>query len=182
MLPSDGIDPLVGTQVNPYHINALERDTDGNLLISMRNSSQIVKVDVSTGFVMWRFGGKRNQFLFIGDPLFGFHRQHGVRRLRNGNLLIFDNGNSHIPPVSRAVEYQVDETFKTATFVNEYRVPDLFADAMGFAQRLENGNTVVCYGTARFIREVSPQNRVLWQLHPIGIELPYRALKVKSLY
>ena len=182
MLPSDGIDPLVGSEVNPYHLNAIERDTDGNLLVSMRNASQIVKIDVSTGFVKWRLGGKRSDFVLIGDPLFGFSRQHGVRRLANGNIIIFDNGNDRNPQVSRAVEYQLDETFHTATFVGEYRVPDLFGNAMGFAQRLQNGNTVVCFGTARFIREVSPDNRVLWQLHPIGVELPYRAFKVSSLY
>ena len=179
---TDGVDGLTSSVVKPYQINAIERDTDGNLLVSMRNASQIIKIDVSTGFEMWRLGGERNQFVLIGDQLSGFHRQHGVRRLPNGNILIFDNGNEHSPQVSRAVEYQLDETFKTATFVGEYRVPDLFAEDMGFAQRLTNGNTVVCYGTARVIREVSPQNRALWEIQPISGELPYRAMKVPSLY
>lgn len=182
MLPTDGLDPLTKAVVDPYHVNSIDRDTDGNLLISMRNASQVVKVDVETGHVRWRLGGKRNEFLFAGDQLNGFDRQHGARRLPNGNILLFDNGNGHTPPVSRAVEYELDETFKVATLVWEYRVADVLADAMGFAQRLDNGNTLICFGTARVIREVTKGGDLAWQLQAISGELPYRAIKIESPY
>ena len=46
---------------------------------------------------MWRLGGKKNQFTFIGEheenaPYYTVG-QHDVHRLANGNLLYFDNGN-----------------------------------------------------------------------------------------
>lgn len=182
MLPSDGIDSLTGLSVNPYHVNAIDIDNDGNLLISMRNSSQIVKVDIKTGQVLWRLGGKRNQFTWIDDPHQGPSRQHGIRRLPNGNILLFDNGNEHTPQVSRAVEYALDEDLKSARLVWEYSDPTVYGFALGFAHRIANGNTVICFGMAQIIREVSPTGRVLFQLTVSGNERPYRAFKIASVY
>ena len=44
------------------HLNSVEVDTDGNLLISARNTWTVYKVDRSTGAVLWRLGGKRSDF------------------------------------------------------------------------------------------------------------------------
>lgn len=173
---TDSYDGLAWSQINPYHVNAIDRDTDGNLLVSMRNASQVVKIDVATGNVLWRLGGKRNQFAFVGDPLCGFSRQHGIRRLSNGNIILFDNGNDHTPPVSRAVEYRLDEEAKTAHMVWEYR-DTTYGFAMGFAERLPNGNTLICFGTARVIKEVTPGGSVVFTLRVLSDEMPYRATR-----
>lgn len=173
---TDSYDGLAWSQINPYHVNAIDRDTDGDLLVSMRNASQVVKIDVATGNVLWRLGGKRNEFAFVGDPLGGFSRQHGIRRLPNGNIILFDNGNDHTPPVSRAVEYQLDEKAKTARMVWEYR-DTTHGFAMGFAERLPNGNTLICFGTARVIKEVTPGGSVVFALRVLSEEMPYRAMR-----
>jgi hypothetical protein len=57
---------------------------------------------------MWRFGGKRNQFTYVNDPLGGPSYQHDIRVLPNGNITLMDNGNFHTPSLSRAVEYHFD--------------------------------------------------------------------------
>ncbi|MDZ7360429.1 MAG: aryl-sulfate sulfotransferase [candidate division KSB1 bacterium] len=90
--------------INPWHGNAIEIDRDGNLLVSFRNSDEITKINSRTGEIIWRLRGKKNQFTFVNDPLRGFSHQHGIRRLQNGNVILFDNGNLHSPPESRAVE------------------------------------------------------------------------------
>lgn len=75
------------------HINSVEVDqTDGSILASLRGVSQIVKIDRSSASVLWTLGGKSNDFVFINDPYFGTCGQHEARRLNNGNLLAFDNG------------------------------------------------------------------------------------------
>ena len=102
-------------------MNAVSIDpTDNNLLVSLRTTSEIVKINRQTGEVMWRLGGKANQFTFVGEheenaPYYTVG-QHDIHRLANGNLLYFDNGNisgGGITPsdrtYSRAVEYQLDE-------------------------------------------------------------------------
>ena len=92
--------------------------TDNNLLASLRTTSEIVKINRQTGEVMWRLGGKENQFTFVGEhaenaPYYTVG-QHDIHRLANGNLLYFDNGNisgGGVTPsdrtYSRAVEYPV---------------------------------------------------------------------------
>ncbi len=178
---TESVNSLTTPALNPWHVNAIDVDDDGNLLVSMRNTSSVVKVDAVRGDVLWRLGGKRSDFTFVDDPLGGFSRQHGVRRLPNGHILMFDNGNEHTPPVSRAVEYELNEKSKTARMVWEYRDPTLFGSAMGSAQRLDNGNTLICYGTARRIREVTPSGAVVLDIELTGDEMVYRAIRVASL-
>ena len=56
-----------GPMVNWTHGNALDLDAAGNLLVSFRSLSEITKIDVATGEVIWRLGGLRNQFIYE-DP------------------------------------------------------------------------------------------------------------------
>lgn len=145
---------LTGVEVDYIHGNALELDTDGNILLSSRHLSEITKINRTTGDIIWRLGGKQNQFTFIGDatlPNVGaFSFQHDIRRLANGNITLFDNGNDFADAGvrgSRGVEYQLDEAAKTATLVREFRsVPDVYSYYMGNVQRLPNGNTLVGWG------------------------------------
>ncbi|MGE5479446.1 MAG: aryl-sulfate sulfotransferase [Chloroflexota bacterium] len=137
--------------VNPFHFNALDYDTDGNLLVSVRHTCQIIKISRATGEIMWRLGGKKNQFTFSNDyePIGGanFSHQHNIKRIANGNITFYDNGWIRKPQFSRGVEYKLDEANKTATKVWEYRhTPDIYTELMGSVQRLSNGNTVICWG------------------------------------
>jgi uncharacterized protein YegP (UPF0339 family) len=139
--------------LDPYHINQVVYDSDGNILINFRNLDAVYKINRSTGAIMWVWGGskaRRNDFTFINDTkdgFYGFSHQHDPKRLSNGNILLFDNGNLKPTPMSRAVEYKLDETAMTATKVWEYYHPDaLFAEFMGNAQRLPNGNTLIGWG------------------------------------
>ncbi len=141
--------------VDYAHGNAIELDVDGNYLISNRHMSEITKIDSSTGEIIWRLGGKNNQFTFINDtelPGLGiyFSYQHDIRRLPNGNITIFDNANQFIDAGirgSRGVEYEINEADLTATLVKEFRTsPDTYSTFMGSMQRLPNGNTVIGWG------------------------------------
>lgn len=130
------------------HGNSIDIDFDNNLILSNRASSEIIKINRNTGEVIWILGGPLNEFTVLNDPLGGISGQHDVTRLENGNILIFDNGNYHIPPTSRVVEYEIDETNQTATLVWEYQNPyNYISKAMGSAQRLPNENTLINWGT-----------------------------------
>ena len=132
--------------VDYCHSNAIEIDNDGNWLLSSRNMDEITKIDRITGRLIWRLGGKNNQFTFINDTD-KFSHQHAIRRIKNGNITLYDNGNFHNPPYSRAIEYKLDEVNKTATLVWQYRNnPDIYAPATGYVQRLPNNNTLICWG------------------------------------
>ena len=106
-----------------------------------------MKIGRDNGQIIWILGGPNNQFTIMNDEYNGFSRQHDVRRLGNGNLLLFDNGNEHVPPISRAVEYELDETDMTASLVWEFSHPEGYLGlAMGSVQRLPNNNTLVNWG------------------------------------
>ena len=175
---------ITAAEVNPWHGNAIEIDTDGHLLVSFRNCDEITKINAQNGEIIWRLGGKNNQFLFVDDPLTGFSHQHGVRRLPNGNIILFDNGNLHVPPQSRAAEYELDEANRVARLVWDYRDPrGVYGFALGFAQRLDNGNTLINYGTARKMVEVSPEGRIEWEADlQDSTRFVYRALRIGSIY
>ncbi|MFZ1321638.1 MAG: aryl-sulfate sulfotransferase [Ignavibacteria bacterium] len=160
------------------HGNAIDIDDDGNLLISSRHLSEITKININTGDIIWRMGGKNNEFTFTNDSI-KFSYQHDIRRLENGNVTLFDNGNYHSPPFSRAVEYQLDEVNKTATLVWQYRnTPDNYGYAMGSVQRLKNGNTLIGWGNSHpNITEVTPDGNIALEMSlPTGI-FTYRVFR-----
>src|SRR2546422_8868367 len=102
---------------------------------------------------------------------------------RSGNYILFDNGNTHNPPFSRAVEYRLDQSAKTATLVWSYRPnPDIFSFALGFAQRLRDGNTLTTFGVLGTVHEVTPLGQVAWKLTLPPGDWIYRAYRIRSLY
>ena len=131
-------DPAVQVQVEGF----------GGLALNNANAGWFIAGGRALGAVMWRWGGKRNQFTFINDSR-GFSHQHDIRVQPNGHYTLFDNGNGLQPEYSRALEYVLDEEHLTATLVWEYRnTPDTFSDSMGNAQRRPNGNTVIGWASA----------------------------------
>ena len=169
---------LTAAVIDYVHGNAIEIDNDSNILLSSRHLDEITKINHITGDIIWRLGGLENEFTFINDTL-RFNYQHAVRRISNGNITIFDNGNWHNPPFSRAVEYSIDEINKTATLVWEYRHnPSIFSGFMGYVQRLDNENTLISWGGASpTVTEVTPTGTVVFEAtYPPGV-YTYRAYK-----
>lgn len=129
------------------HMNAVEMDTDGNIMVSSRHFDEITKINRTDSSVMWRLGGKGNQFTFINDSI-QFLSQHDIRRIANGHITLFDNGRK-LNPIhpAAAKEYDLDENLLTATLVWSHREADtVYSRSQGNVQRLANGNTLVSYG------------------------------------
>ena len=169
---------LTAYWIDDVHGNALDVDTDGNILFSSRHMNEVTKINRQTGDIIWRLGGKNNQFTFINDSI-GFSYQHAVRRIANGDITLFDNGDFHDPAFSRAVEYRLDEVNKTATLVWQYRnSPDVEGYAMGYVQRLENGNTLIGWGAGNpTVTEVSPNGTKLYEMSFDPGVFSYRAYR-----
>jgi hypothetical protein len=161
---TDSYEDLTGDLVDYVHGNSIALHPDGDLLVSLRNTSEVVKINRETGEIVWRLGGKHSDFEFIDDG--GFSYQHDARWLPDDHLLLFDNGNKHENKFSRAVEYAIDEVDKTVTKVWEYRhQPDIFGQFMGNAQRLPNGNTLIGWGGPQTVAsEVTPDGKRILDL------------------
>jgi len=59
---------LTAATIDMVHMNAIDVDNDGNILVSSRNLSEITKINRETGEIMWRLGGVNNEFTFVNDP------------------------------------------------------------------------------------------------------------------
>ena len=183
---ADWIEPPVLGLGDIDHPNSLYIAPDGNYIVSWRNAGEVTKINRTTGDVIWRLGGRNNQFTIVGDPLNGFSAQHYARLTPQGTLLLYDNGSRHNPSQSRGVEYRLDETAKTATMIREFRHnPLIFTPFVGSAQRLDNGNTFMGWGFAGAMTEYSSSGAQVWdaRIDP-GTASPvfYRVVKTYSLY
>lgn len=185
---SSWVDPVVPSQragTDFDHPNAFALDADGNLVVSLRNFDAVVGVRPSDGAVLWQLGGAKGDLRLLGDPLGGFAGQHSVRALPGGHLLLYDNGNGHTPPQSRAAEYALDLQARTATLVWEHRhQPPLFTAYLGSATRSADGSTLVGFGLAGVIDRVDPDGTTSWEGaltnggRPAGF---YRAVPIEAL-
>ena len=183
--------PPSGSREELCHGNSLTIDDAAGVFYYNCRFVGMFKVDRATGNILWRMGGSYDTTsLGAGDftysPTAGrFSDAHDPEIHGDGTILFFDNGgysgsfsgggaNYH----SRVLEYQIDETKKTATVVWEF--PGTFAvDAWyktswyspfwGDADRLANGNILITAPTksasaSTRIFEVTRGGKVVWEI------------------
>jgi hypothetical protein len=179
---SDSIFPLPQSD-NPweaYHANSIAETSDGNLLVSMRHTSAIYKIDRKTGRVLWTLGGKSSDFEM--GPGTEFDYQHDAQPLGDGRVLLFDNGASFTDRRSRFSRLKVvelDGAAKTATLVTDV-VHDkaILAVSQGNARRLPNGNFFIGWGNREYFSEYTPEGQQLFDAKvPTVAYQSYRAFK-----
>lgn len=170
---------LSGQTINWTHGNALDLDSAGNLLISFRNLSEVTKINTSTGAVIWRMGGTRNQFNFQNVATPAFTRQHGVRSVTSSRLLLLDNlGES----TSRTEQYDFDQTSHTARMTGFYTSADgVIAQIGGSTQSLSAGHTLVSFGNGGGVEEYDQTGKLVWRIEG-NPGYVFRAQRVTSLY
>src|SRR5713101_7705899 len=135
------------------HGNAVMELPDGNLLVSFRDISTIIRIERRTGQILWKMGA---------PPLSG---QHAPIPLPNGNILIFDNG-PHRLDESFAFSRVIEVNSRTSEIVWKYEegIPsNFFSPRISNAQRLPNGNTLVNDGWFGRFFEVTSDGDVVWE-------------------
>jgi hypothetical protein len=167
-----------GANVNWTHGNAFDLDTDGNLLVSFRSLNEISKIDATTGTVLWRMGGLRNQFTFAGAPEPGFSRQHNVRVVGPGRFIILDNEGG---AESRYERYAWDGDTMVATLEQSYGSnPGVQTLIGGSVQQTATGRYLVSFGTEGRVEEFDASGATLWAIagDPGYV---FRAQRIESL-
>ena len=159
---------------DPWHINSIDVDSQGNWLVSMRNTWAIYKINPTTGAIIWTLGGNASDFAIPGDVAFAF--QHDGRWRPNGEISMFDNDccgfipqpsgpPKAAPPIhgaqSRGMQIKVDENAKTVSLVTENKLYDLISGTQGNRQVLANGNVMLGWGQQPFFSEFSKTGKLL---------------------
>ena len=116
----------------------------GNLLVSSRNLSMVAVIDPDQGRVVW--------------ALTGLWRGQQSARLAAGHLVLFDDLGS--TKASRVLE--VDPFSQEVVWSFGGNAQPMLSSA-GYVARLRGGNTLITETRAGRVREVTPDDRVVWE-------------------
>ena len=140
------------------HGNGIAELPGGDILLSFRQISTLVRVNRRTGNIDWKLGA---------PPLSG---QHAPSPLANGHILLFDNGPFRVDtgaqPFSRALE--IDPATRAIVWTYEDGTTPgsrhfFFSSRISNAQRLPNGNTLINDGLYGRFFEVTPGGDAVWE-------------------
>ncbi len=162
---SNLFDSSTSSPFDYFHVNSIDLDPDGTLLISARNTWTVYEVDPRTGEIVWRLGGKRSSFAMGAGTTTAW--QHDPRVLANGDISIFDNGASpDVHQQSRGIVVALNAQSRSATLVAQFVHPSpLLADSQGNVQALENGDWFLGWGQEGDLSELSPSGALLFDAH-----------------
>jgi hypothetical protein len=164
-----------------YHVNSVSEDSDGNLLLTVRHMSQVVKIDRKTGHVIWRLGGKTSDFRLGSGANIVY--PHDAQRAPDGTITIFDNRSTAFDTThgnSRGVRIKLNTMRKTASLAREYRHPTgvVFSTSQGNVNELPGKNIFVGWGSSPWWSEYAPDGHLVFAGHFQSIwNQSYRAYK-----
>ncbi len=167
------------------HINAIDYNAERKeIILSVRNFSEIWVIDHDTttaeaagsdGDLLYRWGnpaahgGNGDQKLYV---------QHDAKWIESGlegegNILIFNNGQgrddgdySSVLEISLPERADGYDPSQDATEVWSYTAEtptEFYASRISGAQRLRNGNTLICEGTESYVFEVTKTGEKVWE-------------------
>lgn len=170
------------------HANSVDYDSvSDQIVLSLRSTNEIWIIDHSTstaqaasssggrmgrgGDILFRWG---NPAAYGGNESQVLYGQHDARWIPDGSpgaghLLIFNNGNRRIRQsdvLEIAPDNYSDVTGLTADVIWSYDESGgtpFFADHISGAERLANGNTLICEGTSGHLFEVTDNGRIVWE-------------------
>lgn len=166
-------------RVEWQHINDIDEAANGDLVFSARHVDCVYVLDKKTGNIKSRFGntaylddetgtlrvrdfgsmvvGRKNTTL--GGPHDAHEIEPGLPGA--GNIMVYDNG--MYTNTSRALEFNA----KTGEVVWESTDTSIgrrhFSSFISGAERLPNGNTLICSGANGRFFETTPENKIVWE-------------------
>jgi len=182
-------DGMGGSSTDWLHTNAVFYNADfDQILISVVDLSEVWIIDHSTTKeeAASHSGGKRGKG---GDLLYRFgnpaayksgtssdrqlYLQHGPKWIPKGlpgagNVIVFNNGTQSRGSSVDEFKLPVDadgkyDLSKKPENVWSYAPSNFYATNLGSAQRLANGNTLICQGTAGTFYEVDKDKDIVWK-------------------
>ena len=144
------------------HINSVDPGSAGDVLLSSRNTWALYDVDVQSGAVKWRLGGKHSSFkLGAGTREYW---QHDAEFQPGGLISVFDNASA--PPKekqSRGILLRADTADHTVALVKQFVNPSktLLAASQGNTLSLPGGNWLLGYGGLPNFTEFDAAGHVL---------------------
>ena len=146
---------------NPWFEQGDERFKPGNVIISPRQLDTVYIIDRESGDLVWEYSG---------DYFGGLSGQHEPYMIPTGypgegNIMIFDNGASPWNDLGHAgMSYvlEVNPTTRELVWVYDDGL-QFHSPYTSSAQRLPNGNTLVCESVTGRVFEVTAEGETVWE-------------------
>jgi hypothetical protein len=172
---------------NKWYDAGDERFHPQNIMICSRHANFIAIISKKTGEILWRYGPDFLSTTECGKKpgrIIGPHQAHLIPKglPGEGNILVFDNGGFSgyglfgFPNLIRFYSRVIEFNPITYDIIQEYshkeglypfpRTGDchrFFSFTLSSAQRLPNGNTLICEGNGLRVFEVTPENTIVWE-------------------
>ena len=181
----DHMEPPADADMDFCHPNSLTIDLANDVFyLSCRYQGVIKAKRSGDQAVLWQLGGEKGGNFAFDPPDSAVFDQHDPEIHADGTVLVFDNHYGYEAPpegtTSRVIEFKLDESAMVATPTFEFpgsyeNVDDWYRSSWltpywGDADRLANGNVLVCAGLRStagqtHVFEVRPSDgAVVWQL------------------
>ncbi len=200
-------------QNNQYdwiHMNSVDYNQElDQILLTTRNFEEIWIIDHSTtkteaishtggkynhgGDLLYRWGnpltyraGTQND-----QKLFCPHDASWVKEGYPGenNILIYNNEGSSVDEIVTPVDENgfynkiPNQSYEPQNTIWRYENPILWGWSFCGAQRLRNGNTLICYGYTGYFFEVTIDKKIVWEYtNPYGFPLVYKIRRYYDIF
>lgn len=167
-----------------FHINSVDKNSEGDYIISARDACSVQKINGTDGSIIWRLDGKHSSFTLGKNVTFCF--QHHARfhpQLKGEDegdnieyISLYDNS-AHgtedgrgkevaTAPTSSGKIIKLDTEAWTAELVQGFYPPDnLRSKSQGSTQLLPNGNVIVNWGSEGALTEYDAKGNTLFHTY-----------------
>lgn len=167
-----------------FHINSIDKDENGDYIVSARHAASLYKISGKTGEIIWKIGGlpgvTSSDFTFDKNVTFSF--QHHARFLSTSKdgkkqiISFFDNSAQgtenkdghevHKNKHSSGKIIEVDTENWVVKLLYVANPPEqLLAKSQGSTQVLDNGNVVVGWGSEGAFTEFNTKAEPIFHAH-----------------
>jgi EmrB/QacA subfamily drug resistance transporter len=175
--------PTNGFGYDAYHVNAVQVLGNGEMLVSMRNTSAIYLINIKTGKIIWTLGGKASDFQVPKNAEFEW--QHDAQ-ISGNTVTMFDDHCCYITGAgvylsatgpSRGLELRLNVHNHTVKRISQYYLfgTTVHSEYMGNLQVLPNGERFVGWGQAPFFSLYSKTGKLLFDAALPNPDMSYRA-------
>ncbi len=177
---SDSHAPVPSTAMpwDAFHLNSIDPEPSGNLLISARSTWAAYQLERGSGNILWRLGGMHSSFAM--GPGAETAWQHDARMQPDGTVTLFDDGAApRVHYQSRGVRVAIDPVRRSARLTAAYGHPGgpLLADSQGNAQTLPDKNLLIGWGAVPSVTELAKNGGILFDAHLPPGSSSYRAFR-----
>ncbi len=173
---------LPATQGHPFdyfHINTVQPDADGNLLVSARNTWAAYKINKRTGQTIWTMGGKHSTFFMDPGSQFVFQHDFRVDDSHDTTFTVFDDGAG--PPTvhksSRGLLLRLSAD--SVSVVAQYNhSPSFSSEYEGSVQPMANGDEFVGWGQYPYFSEYTRAGKLVFDGQFVDLNSTYRTYRM----